>query len=201
MTCHRYLAQRRLIRCIKTSIPAEDYTEDTAIAKGAFGVVYKIRHNYSDAVFAMKEGKVDAHLVSPISEALAVHTGSGHPNILKCIEHFYDSNIKKMCIVTDFCDGGNLENYIIDTDPSDQVTLALMRQMADAIRFAHKNGIVHGDIKPGNVLIKVENNEPIAKIADFGLGKITAPKLLTLVWGKLLAPFHHRRLSFLWNLT
>ncbi|XP_070545880.1 serine/threonine-protein kinase PDIK1L-like [Ptychodera flava] len=149
-------------------MPAGDYQRVKELGRGAFGVVYQVRHK-DGAIYAMKEMKRSAN-ASQIQELAALHALKDHPNIIQYVEYFKEKT--NMCIVMEFCNRGNLENYVIEAKRSDQLLLSFIKQMADAIQYSHSRRIVHRDLKPENVLITMNNGQLIAKIADFGLAKI-----------------------------
>ncbi len=74
-------------------------------------------------------------------------------------------------LVLEYVDGGSLSRLIrgglLPVDESVKIVL----QVARALRFAHAQGIIHRDVKPGNILLTTEEGERIAKLVDFGLVK------------------------------
>ncbi|RVE71222.1 hypothetical protein OJAV_G00072530 [Oryzias javanicus] len=76
--------------------------------------------------------------------------------------------------VMEFCEAGDLNQYILSRRPDPQTNRSFMRQLTSAIAFLHKNNIVHRDLKPDNILISQKSGSPVLKVADFGLSKVCA---------------------------
>jgi serine/threonine protein kinase len=69
----------------------------------------------------------------------------------------------------EFCDGGTLTEQWKKQRPTSREAAALIETLARAMHYAHLRGVVHRDLKPGNVLLT--GAERVAKITDFGLAK------------------------------
>ncbi|KAH0619287.1 hypothetical protein JD844_019218 [Phrynosoma platyrhinos] len=76
--------------------------------------------------------------------------------------------------VMEYCEGGDLNQYILSRRPDPATNKSFMLQLTSAIAFLHKNHIVHRDLKPDNILITEKSGAPILKVADFGLSKVCA---------------------------
>src|SRR6266550_9165964 len=80
-------------------------------------------------------------------------------------------------IAMEYVPGSTLEQILSLNEPLDPERLfSILRQTAAALDYAHHKGIVHRDIKPANIII---NDAGVAKIADFGIAKISAADQLT----------------------
>ncbi|XP_064002710.1 serine/threonine-protein kinase 35-like [Pogoniulus pusillus] len=78
--------------------------------------------------------------------------------------------------VMEFCDGGNMNEYLLSRSPDAQLNSSFMRQLSSAVAFLHRNQIVHRDLKSDNILISHHRGSPVVKVADFGLSKVCQGK-------------------------
>ena len=76
--------------------------------------------------------------------------------------------------VMEFCEGGDLNQFILSRRPDPHTNSSFMRQLSSAVAFLHQNSIVHRDLKPDNILISERSGTPVLKVADFGLSKVCA---------------------------
>src|SRR5918912_541663 len=93
--------------------------------------------------------------------------GLSHPNIVS----IYDRGEAEgtYYIAMEYLDGRSLKELILSRGPAPaRVAIDYARQILDALRFAHRNGIVHRDIKPHNVIVDAEGR---VKVTDFGIAR------------------------------
>ena len=96
-----------------------------------------------------------------------------HPNIVGIKEVYED--MKKISLVMDYCDGGDLLNFITKSPHEkldDMYTIDIITQILEALNYLHNEvEICHRDLKPENCLICFNgNNEaPLVKLIDFGI--------------------------------
>uniref|UniRef100_A0A8C1SK73 non-specific serine/threonine protein kinase n=1 Tax=Cyprinus carpio TaxID=7962 RepID=A0A8C1SK73_CYPCA len=76
--------------------------------------------------------------------------------------------------VMEFCEGGDLNQFILSRRPNPHTNASFMMQLSSAVAFLHENNIVHRDLKPDNILISERSGMPVLKVADFGLSKVCA---------------------------
>ena len=79
--------------------------------------------------------------------------------------------------VMELCDGEPITNYCDKHRLSIEDRLRLFMQVCQATQHAHQKGLIHRDLKPGNVLVTTKDDKPFAKVIDFGIAKATAGRL------------------------
>ncbi len=104
-----------------------------------------------------------------------------HPHILPLYDYGVQDDI--LYLVTAFVEGGSLNERIHRGRMSPGEIARLLRQMASALDFAHRQGIIHRDIKPDNVLVDREGH---VLLADFGIAKIAEGEARLTVTGGLV---------------
>jgi serine/threonine protein kinase/formylglycine-generating enzyme required for sulfatase activity len=151
-------------------VPAHPrYRVDRTLGKGSFGTVYLARDEQLRRLVAIK---VPRHkLVTRPEDAEAYLTEArivanlDHPNIVPVYD--FGSTAEWPCfIVSKFIEGGSLAHKINERRPSHDEAAELVATIAGALRYAHGKGLVHRDIKPGNILIET-SGKPF--LVDFGL--------------------------------
>jgi serine/threonine protein kinase len=96
-----------------------------------------------------------------------------HPNIVT-IYDVLESN-ELAYIFMEFVDGSSLKDAMKrDALPAREQVISILRQLAEALDYAHRKGIIHRDIKPANIMISERgvDKDGLAKIADFGVAKL-----------------------------
>ncbi len=140
------------------------------LGSGGNGVVYAARRIGLKRLTALKVLRggpaTDPRLAARLrGEALAL-ARIGHSNIIQIYE--VGESTGRPFIALEFAPGGSLEARLLGLPQPARDAAALLETLARAIHAAHRAGVVHRDLKPGNVLF-AEDGTP--KIADFGLAK------------------------------
>jgi len=90
-----------------------------------------------------------------------------HPSIVTIYQAGQDGDI--LYIAMEFVDGANLGDVLAQGRLNTEAMLKILKQCAEALDYAHSKGVVHRDIKPGNILLEPSGK---VKIADFGIAKL-----------------------------
>ena len=141
------------------------------IGEGGMSVVYKAKDKLLNRFVAIKILKPqfinDSKFIDSFRRESQAAASMSHPNIVNIYDVGREGNIHY--IVMELIEGRTLSDYIKEQGPmSYPKVIALSKQIAAALAFAHKNHIIHRDVKPHNVMITPNGT---AKITDFGIAK------------------------------
>src|SRR5262245_11281144 len=138
---------------------------------GAMGVVYRARQLGANRLVALKMIRAVEHASPTDRLRFQIETEAvarlQHPHIVQL--HEVGEVRGQPFFSLEFCDGGTLTEQLQQQRPSPREAAELIETLARAMHYAHLRGVVHRDLKPGNVLLA--GAERVAKITDFGLAK------------------------------
>lgn len=160
------------------------------IGGGGMAVVYKakctllnrfvaikiLRSDFTNDEEFVKRFKIEAQAVASLS----------HPNVVSIYDVGHQDDIHY--IVMEYVDGMTLKDYIDKNGALNwQDAIKITIQICSAIEHAHKNNIVHRDIKPHNILL---TKDGIAKVTDFGIARAVTSSTITMV-GSTIGSVHY----------
>src|SRR5712672_3297550 len=142
------------------------------IGCGGMGVIYRARQRHSRRIVAVKRVlsyRADSHgaLQRFRREAQAV-ASLDHPNILPIYE-VSESEDGLPFFSMKLAEKGSLQENAASLSDEPRKCVQLMAKVALAVEYAHSRGVLHRDIKPGNILLN-DRGEPL--VSDFGLAKL-----------------------------
>jgi serine/threonine protein kinase len=144
------------------------------LGSGGMGVVYKARDLLLHRDVAIKVIRPESW--SPALEAAFLRearmiSAVNHPGIVTIYDILAHQNVE--CIVMEFAPGQPLNRLIPRGGLPPERALDLAMRIGDALGAAHAAGVVHRDLKPGNILV-LDNGS--VKLVDFGLAKLAEPE-------------------------
>jgi formylglycine-generating enzyme required for sulfatase activity len=138
---------------------------------GGMGVVYRARQLGANRLVALKMLRAVEHASPTERLRFQIETEAvarlQHPHIVQLHEVGEVRGLPFFSL--EFCDGGTLTEQLKKQRPIPNEAAALIESLARAMHYAHLRGVVHRDLKPGNVLLA--GAERLPKITDFGLAK------------------------------
>ncbi len=160
------------------------------IGGGGMAVVYKAKCHLLNRYVAVKilrdEFINDEEFVKRFRIEAQAAASLSHPNIVSIFDVGQEENVHY--IVMEYIDGITLKDYITQKGSLNWKEAAgIAIQICSAIEQAHKNHVIHRDIKPHNILI---TKEGIAKVTDFGIARAVSSSTITMV-GSTIGSVHY----------
>ena len=151
------------------------YVIDKKLGAGAFGTVYLAKDKILGRMVAIKTIRLEAlaaqgagleEMLQRFQREATVSARLKHPNIVTIYDLGNADGLAYLAM--EFIDGVGLEKIIAQGRLPLERAASLAAQVADALHFAHKSGIVHRDIKPANIMVEAVDR---VKVTDFGIAK------------------------------
>ncbi len=148
------------------------YEVDTEIGRGGMGVVYRAKDRRLKRVVAIKVLPPELAFRSEIKTRFLREAETAaqlnHPNIVDI--YAVDEAEGIVYFAMAYITGDNLAKRLHDQGPmSVDETRRVLRDVADALAYAHERGVVHRDIKPDNILLDAQSGRPM--VTDFGIAR------------------------------
>lgn len=157
------------------------------IGEGGMGEVFECldeRLGRRVAVKVIKTSLLSSKLLERLANEARMHGRLAHPGIVSLFECGSEDGLP--FLVMELIEGGSLKDALRNWRPSQQQAALVTKRIAEAVHAAHQHGILHRDLKPGNILLKLSvfadqerqcdraTESPydgIVKVTDFGLAK------------------------------
>ncbi|MBL8866713.1 MAG: protein kinase [Planctomycetia bacterium] len=167
-----------------------NYDLISKIAEGGMGAVYKAKHVTSGEIVAIKiippETAKNPVLLKRFEQEFRAASLFDHPNIVRAIE--YCGTATSPFLVMEFVDGESLGQKVERYGAMDEAeAVRIIGQVCDGLHRAHKQGLVHRDVKPDNILL---TRDGVAKLTDMGLVKDVEGELNLTKTGRGLGTPH-----------
>jgi serine/threonine protein kinase len=148
------------------------------IGRGAMGVVYKARDPHIDRIVAIKtislfdlEPADEKEYRERFQQEARTAGRLSHPGIVAIFDVGADPETNAPYIVMEYIAGSSLTKLLADEHGKMPMSPALqmVEEVAEALDYAHSEGVTHRDVKPANILLTPEGR---AKLADFGIARL-----------------------------
>ncbi|KAJ3126437.1 hypothetical protein HK100_010240 [Physocladia obscura] len=152
------------------SMRFEDYELGNPIGYGSSAIVYIAKYLPMNKIVALKVIELDMFERNQIDELrreIQIMSLSRHPNLLPVYGSFVNGQM--LYIVTPFLSAGSILDIMKTAYPHgiDEVCIAtILKQALQGLEYLHKNGLIHRDVKAGNLLI---DDDGLVQLADFGV--------------------------------
>jgi tRNA A-37 threonylcarbamoyl transferase component Bud32 len=156
-----------------------NYLIESVIGRGGMSVVYRARHSRLGTSVALKvlapELSTDDTFRERFLREAQMAAGIDHPNVIPIHDMGLQDN--SLYIVMRFIPGGDLKELLATSGPLEaERAIELLMPIALALDAAHAHGLVHRDVKPGNILVQRSASGAIDHVylTDFGIAKSVA---------------------------
>ncbi|XP_011806176.1 PREDICTED: myosin light chain kinase, smooth muscle isoform X4 [Colobus angolensis palliatus] len=147
------------------------YDIEERLGSGKFGQVFRLVEKKTRKVWAGKFFKAySAKEKENIRQEISIMNCLHHPKLVQCVDAFEEK--ANIVMVLEIVSGGELFERIIDEDfeLTERECIKYMRQISEGVEYIHKQGIVHLDLKPENIMCVNKTGTRI-KLIDFGLAR------------------------------
>ncbi|XP_045358248.1 myosin light chain kinase, smooth muscle isoform X2 [Leopardus geoffroyi] len=147
------------------------YDIEERLGSGKFGQVFRLVEKKTGKIWAGKFFKAySAKEKENIRQEISIMNCLHHPKLVQCVDAFEEK--ANIVMVLEIVSGGELFERIIDEDfeLTERECIQYMRQISEGVEYIHKQGIVHLDLKPENIMCVNKTGTRI-KLIDFGLAR------------------------------
>ena len=169
---------------------ADRYRIEKPLGRGGMAEVYAVFDQVKGEVRALKVMSSRLSLSEKARERFVTESQADrlrHPHIVRTIDLGEWKQKSILYITLELVDGNSLRSLIRSYRDRGQTipwkkAFSICYQVCQALDFAHRHGVVHRDVKPDNVIVRDDNEEPHAWLMDFGIARLAfdaAPSLHT----------------------
>ncbi len=160
--------QAEQLKAGRTKLTLGPYLVTDFIGQGGMGHVFKAEHQVMGRVTAVKvlpQHKSTPDAIGNFQREIRMQAQLDHPNLVRAFDAGHDGNVHYL--VTEYVPGMDLRRLVRKQGPlTMQQAAGIIMQAAVGLHHAHQRGLIHRDVKPGNILVTPKGE---AKVSDLGL--------------------------------
>lgn len=147
------------------------YDVGPRLGGGTSGEVYRGRDRHTGEPVAIKHFWRAGGGAGALREAAAL-LGLEHPHVVRCRDFLY-LGAGELYLISDLVEGGDLRNWLERRSPvvADEA-LGVLDQLLDGLAALHARGLVHGDVKPENILVEEQDGGMAVRLGDLGSARL-----------------------------
>lgn len=152
----------------RTKFTLGPYRIVNAIGQGGMGHVFKAEHKFlgrTEAVKVLPKNRSTPEAIAAFQREIRAQAQLDHPNLVRAT--YADHEGDTYYFVTEYVPGTDLRKLVRRNGPlSCAIAATIVSQAAEGLHYAHRKGLVHRDVKPGNLLVTPDGH---TKVTDLGL--------------------------------
>ena len=162
---------------------ADRYRLDRRLGAGGMSTVYMAMDRVLERPVAVKvlaeHLAEDEDFVARFRREALAAAKLIHPNIVQVFDSGQDPESRRHYIVMEYVEGNSVADILRERRPvSIEEAVDIVAQACNGLDYAHRHGVIHRDVKPGNLLI---NGDEVVKLADFGIAKAAEDSSITKI--------------------
>jgi serine/threonine protein kinase len=168
--------QAEQLKTGRTKFNLGPYIISDWVGQGGMGQVFKCVHEVlgrESAIKVLPLDKTTDYAISNFHREIKLQAKMDHPNLVRAFDAGKDGKVH--FLVTEYVPGRDLRRLIRSQGALQTAQAAgVIMQVASALHYAHREGLIHRDIKPGNILVTEDGT---AKLSDLGLSGFADPEM------------------------
>lgn len=156
---------------LATGAIVDRYTVEGVLGEGGMAIVYLCRHNQLGTRHALKVLTMSSRAIKErLVQEGQVQATLRHPNIVAVTDIVVINGSPGL--VMEYIEGPSLDDLLDQQNLTYEQADALVEGILAGVGHAHAKGLIHRDLKPANIMLSLEGNQLVPKVADFGLAKL-----------------------------
>ena len=148
------------------------YRLEGLLGEGGMGAVYRARDLELGETVAVKllRGAPQGELVELLRREVRLARRVTHPSVVRV----HDLGLAAdgtVYLTMEFVAGRSLDAVLREGAPDRAAAIRIARELTEGLDAAHRAGVIHSDLKPGNVLLRLDGDPPRALLSDFGIAR------------------------------